>query len=270
MRDYLAYAAADTDVNWRVPGGCGAFIASSAPDEGISLSTAVTTIDHREAPIRLETSRGTVRADAVIVTVPTEVLTSGAIRFRPGLNDKLDAASHLPLGLADKLFLALDQPQEFDPDSHLIGSPHRAETGSYYLRPFGRPVVEAFFGGKAARSLAGGGVDAAADFATEELVSLLGSDFRRRLRPLAGSDWSRKPFILGSYSHALPGHSAAREALSRPIDGRLYFAGEACSTTDFSTAHGAWQTGINAAEAILSPSECRPAPRLESPAPAER
>ena len=252
MQDYLAYAAADTEVNWRLPAGYGALIAASAPDGGISLSTAVTMIDHSEAPIRLETSRGTVRAEAVIVTVPTAVLVCGTIRFRPALDDKLDAASQLPLGLADKLFLALDHPQEFEPDSHLLGSPHRAETGSYYLRPFGRPVIEAFFGGKAARALAGGGIAAAADFAAEELVSLLGSDFRRRLRPLAGSGWSRDPFILGSYSHALPGHAGARQKLARPIAGRLYFAGEACSTADFSTAHGAWQTGIEAAEAIVS------------------
>jgi monoamine oxidase len=31
----------------------------------------------------------------------------------------------------------------------------------------------------------------------------------------------------------------------------LYFAGEACSVDDFSTAHGAYLTGIAAAEAVL-------------------
>jgi monoamine oxidase len=40
--------------------------------------------------------------------------------------------------------------------------------------------------------------------------------------------------------------------MARPVAGRLYFAGEACSSADFSTAHGAWQTGIDAAEAIVS------------------
>jgi monoamine oxidase len=252
VRDYLAYADADSEVNWRLPGGYGAFVAASAPAEFISLSTIVTAIDHSELPIRIETSQGTVRSDFVIVTVPTNVLARETIRFRPALDDKLEAASRLPLGLADKLFLALDRPQEFEPDSHLLGSPHRAETGSYYLRPFGRPVIEAFFGGKAARALADGGAVAAADFAVEELVSLLGSDFRKLVRPLAGSGWSREPFILGSYSHALPGEAAARQILAEPVAGRLYFAGEACSAADFSTAHGAWQTGLEAAEAILS------------------
>jgi monoamine oxidase len=250
--DYLTYSAADTEVNWRLPAGYGGLIAAFAPGKGVSVATVVTEIDHGRHPIQLETTRGAVRADAAIVTVPTAILASGAIRFRPALDDKLDAAAHLPLGLADKFFLALDRAEEFEPDSHLLGSPHRAETGSYYLRPFGRPIIEAFFGGKVARALAEGDSRAAFDFAGEELADLLGSSFRRRLRPLAGSGWSSEPFIRGSYSHALPGHAAARKALARPVGGRLYFAGEACSTADFSTAHGAWQTGLDAAQAILS------------------
>jgi monoamine oxidase len=35
------------------------------------------------------------------------------------------------------------------------------------------------------------------------------------------------------------------------VDDRLFFAGEACSADDFSTAHGAYLTGVIAAEAVL-------------------
>ena len=35
------------------------------------------------------------------------------------------------------------------------------------------------------------------------------------------------------------------------MEQRLFFAGEACSRNDFSTAHGAWATGVSAAEAAL-------------------
>jgi len=31
----------------------------------------------------------------------------------------------------------------------------------------------------------------------------------------------------------------------------LFFAGEACSRHDFSTAHGAYRTGLDAAEQVL-------------------
>jgi monoamine oxidase len=42
-----------------------------------------------------------------------------------------------------------------------------------------------------------------------------------------------------------------RAALAAPVDGRLFFAGEACSRGDFSTAHGGWETGVTAAEQVL-------------------
>jgi monoamine oxidase len=32
----------------------------------------------------------------------------------------------------------------------------------------------------------------------------------------------------------------------------LFFAGEACSRNDFSTAHGAWFTGVAAADQVIA------------------
>jgi len=252
VQDYLAYADAETDTNWRLPQGYGALIADLAHDLPISLSTFVTCIDRRAAPLTLETSSGSLSARTVIVTVPTAVLANGTLRFLPALEGKQEAAAALPLGLADKLFLEVDGAGEFDPDSHMLGNPRRAETGSYYLRPFGRPLIECFFGGGCARLLEAEGPRAAAAFATDELVDLFGSSMRRRLRPAAASQWGREPAILGSYSHALPGAATMRATLVAPVEERIFFAGEACSQTDFSTAHGAWASGEAAAEAALS------------------
>ena len=108
--------------------------------------------------------------------------------------------------------------------------------------------MEAFFGGDCAEMLEGG--DAAA-FAVDELAALLGSAWRQKLTPLGVTRWRREPWIGGSYSHARVGHAAARAALAEPVDGRIFFAGEACSRADFSTAHGAYLTGVAAAEAVL-------------------
>ena len=73
--------------------------------------------------------------------------------------------------------------------------------------------------------------------------ALLGNDFRRKLKPLAESRWAHDPFARGSYSHALPGHAGDRAVLAAPVDGRLFFAGEATSPNFFSTAHGAGTAG---------------------------
>jgi monoamine oxidase len=161
------------------------------------------------------------------------------------------AAAHLPLGLTDKLFLALDAAEEFPPDVHLYGANDRVRTGSYHLRPFGRPLIEGFFGGELARDLEAEGERAFLAFAVEELASLLGSGIRPRLKLVAATAWGLDACALGSYSHALPGHAASRPALAAPADGRLFFAGEACSVDSFSTVHGAHATGVAAAEAAL-------------------
>ena len=106
-------------------------------------------------------------------------------------------------------------------------------------------------GGEGARALEREGLDGAAAFALGELCGLLGSNWRRKLRFVAGSAWGRADHILGGYSHALPGKADARHVLSTPIDPRIRFAGEACSHGEFSTVHGAYNTGVAAAQALL-------------------
>jgi monoamine oxidase len=74
----------------------------------------------------------------------------------------------------------------------------------------------------------------------------------KRLHPIAASAWARDPHAQGSYSHAKPGRADARQVLAAPVDRRLFFAGEACSSEDFSTAHGAYRSGVGAAEQVIA------------------
>jgi monoamine oxidase len=248
--DYAAYD--DTDVNWRVGQGYGAAIAAFAPVERIVTGCEVHRIAHGGARLGLDTSRGTVSARAVIVAVPTPILADGGLAFDPALPHIQAAAESLPLGLADKVVLELDEPGDLPVEGHLFGRTDRTETGSYHLRPFGRPYIEAFLGGRCAATLEAQGAGAAAAFAIEELVGLLGSNFRRRLTPLVETAWQAEPFSRGAYSHALPGHAAARSELAGPVDDRIFFAGEATSPRAYSTAHGAWESGERAAGEALS------------------
>jgi len=246
LHDWVAYEDASGDENWSVREGYGALIAAHAAELPVRLGTVVTAIDHRGRRLRIETSAGTLEADRAIITVPPSVL--GHIRFDPPLPDKLEAAAALPLGLADKVFLGVDRPP-WDAQAHLIGNPHSACTASYRLSPFGWPIIEAFFGGDCAERQ-----EVAADayaFAIDELVGLLGSDWRSRLHPLAATRWRHEAHILGSYSHARVGLAGARVTLAQGVDDRLLFAGEACSAQDFSTAHGAYATGVAAAGQVL-------------------
>ncbi len=241
----------DTGINWRVRRGYGALMAAYGAPCPLALNTQVTLIDHSGTRLRIETSQGTVSAGKAIVTVPTNLIADEAIRFSPALPAKVDAARGLPLGLADKVMLALDQPETLPKDGNLRGATMRTAMGSFHLRPFGQACIEGYFGGSFARGLEDAGDGALAAQAIDEIAALLGNDYRRKLKPLAQSRWAHDPFARGSYSHALPGHAGMRAVLAAPVDGRLFFAGEATSPNFFSTAHGARDSGERAAGEVL-------------------
>jgi monoamine oxidase len=249
LHDMEAYE--DTEVNWRVRRGYGALIAAYGAPCPVALNAPVTRIDYAGKRIRIETARGTVTADKVIVTVPTNLIGNENLRFDPPLPNKVDAARGLPLGVDDKVMLRLDDGDALPKDAGLRSASMRTEMGSYHVRPFGQPCIEGFFGGPFARQLEDAGEGAMAAQAIDEVVAILGSDIRRKLTPLAESCWAHDPFSQGAYSAALPGHAGARAALAAPIDGRLFFAGEATSPHFFSTAHGARESGERAAREVL-------------------
>ena len=242
----------DTEINWRARRGYGALVTAYGASRPLALNCEVTLIDHSGKHIRIETSQGTLTAGKVIVTVPTNLIADEAIRFDPPLPAKVDAARGLPLGLADKVMLALDEPDALPVEGNLRGATMRTEMGTFHLRPFGQPCIEGFFGGRFAQSLEDAGPGALAAESIDQIVAFLGNDFRRKLKPLAESRWAHDPFARGSYSHARPGHADKRAVLAAPVDGRLFFAGEATSPGFFSTAHGARDSGERAAGEVLA------------------
>ena len=249
-RDFDNYD--DTGVNWRVVEGYGTTIAACGEGLPVVLGCPVNWINHQEKRIRIETSQGVITADQVIVTLPSAILAENPGIVRSGPAGKTEAAQGLPLGLADKLFLSLTDAEEFEKDSRMFGATDRIATATYHFRPFGRPQIEAYFGGRLARELEAGGEHAFFDFAISQLTGLLGSAFRERVKPIRIHRWGSDPYSRGSYSYARPAMADCRMKLAAPIDGRLFFAGEACSQHDFSTAHGGWNTGVSAADQALS------------------
>lgn len=252
-RDYAAYDQASTYCNWRVPAGYGTLIASNVPlTTEIWLGIPVEKIGIEEKRLSLHTANGTLRPRAAIVTLSTNVLAGDSIIWPAALDPWREAARRLPLGNAEKLFFEITGSSPFEPETHVLGDLFNPATGSYYIRPFGRPIIECFLGGAGARHAARAGRDAAFARALDQLVNLFGAEVRTCLRPLIASDWTNTPSINGAYSHALPGQADARAVLARPYDNRLFFAGEATHGSDFSTAHGAYLSGLRAADEVIA------------------
>ena len=250
VADWLAYDNAATEQNWRLPGSYGALVAQLGAQFDHRLASPVTAVSRLPDSVRATTAEGVIESERVVVTVPTSTLHR--IRFDPPIAGIVEAAAELPLGLADKLFLSLDEADEFPHGAHLVGNPHSSETGSYFLNPMGIPVVEAFFGGNGARALEELGDEGAAAFMAEELAGLLGSGIRKRVKPIARSRWAHHDWIRGAYSHALPGQAAMRQRLAEAGDDRIAFAGEAVSAADYSTAHGAFDSGREAVRRLCA------------------
>jgi monoamine oxidase len=122
----------------------------------------------------------------------------------------------------------------------------------FSLRPFGQNMAVAMTGGRHALWLERAGVAAAVDFAKEKLAKVFGSSIRSHVTRHIVTAWGGDPWTRGSYSAALPGQGRQRAELARPIDNRLFFAGEATSTEFHATAHGAYLSAVAAMRAVAT------------------
>jgi monoamine oxidase len=250
--DFVRYA--DTFENWPVRDGYGALIARWGAGVPVELSTPVERIVWSGREVELRGPRGTVHARTVILTVSLGVLEAGSIAFEPALPAwKRDAIEALQMGPVDKIALGFAGSAFEVPDGTYAPSAGASAPGiGFQLRPFGQDLAIGWVAGRDAVELERAGEPAAIDFALERLVSMFGTDLRDRFTHGLATRWAADPDMLGSYSSARPGRAHLRGNLATPIDGRLFFAGEAASLDWYSTAHGAYVTGIAAAQAVAS------------------
>jgi monoamine oxidase len=198
-------------------------------------------------------------APQLIVTVPLGVLKAGTIEFSPRLAEKEDALGRLEMGDAERVSLCLASDtwvahDRFSSDGFLFtGEPPLPVW--WVSRPPPFPVVTGWAGGRNARTL--GQLDSAArvDAAVAALAAALGVEAGRLHQDLRGGfshDWLADPYARGAYSYAGVGGSEAGAELAVPIDGTLFFAGEATeSDGQNGTVHGAIASGRRAAERVL-------------------
>mmetsp|Transcript_13797 Transcript_13797/g.38880 ORF Transcript_13797/g.38880 Transcript_13797/m.38880 type:complete len:300 (-) Transcript_13797:457-1356(-) len=65
-------------------------------------------------------------------------------------------------------------------------------------------------------------------------------------------NWADAPNARGAYSHPTSGALGSRGVFAQPVDGRLFFCGEACHDGVNPCIHGAMETGERAAETALN------------------
>lgn len=253
-QDFARYVWQGDD--WPVLDGLGALIARHAEGIAVERETPATRIDWGgKTGIAVETPRGTIQARSAIITVSTGVLACEAIRFSPSLPAwKRQAISDLPMGSCNKIVLGFTRNPFGDFDNVMLmpdlGPDQSVE---FVLREGGRDIVTAMLNGPFAKDLAAEGARATADYALTQLAAIFGNEVRTCVTDrVILADWDHDRWTAGCYAAARVNCYGARAELARPIEGRLFFAGEATHPCYMGDVHGAHLSGEAAADAVLA------------------
>ncbi len=232
--------------------GLGTLIAKLAEQLPLSLSTPASRIEWGNRDAIVQTPAGKITARAAIITVSSNVLASGNIKFAPDIPKRtLDAAAKLGLGSFDHIALQLPgNPLGLGRDDILIEQSNSTRTALLYANMGSSSLCSIDVGGSFGRDLSAQGEAAMVAFAIEWLTKLFGSDLAKAVKKSSATRWNASPYVQGAMSVAPPGAQPSRKALSEPV-GCMYFAGEATHETLWGTVDGAWESGERAAEAAL-------------------
>jgi monoamine oxidase len=244
--------AQDRSVVFACRQGMGTLIAKLAEGIPVALSTPATRLDWSNRDVTVDTPSGRITARAAIITVSSNVLASGDIKFATETPKRVvDAAAKLSLGSYDHIALQLPgNPLGLGRDDVLIEQSGSTRTALLYANIGGSSLCTIDVAGSFGRDLSAQGEAAMAAFAKEWLGKLFGSDVANAVKKTSATRWNASPYVLGAMSAASPGGQASRKALSDPI-GCMYLAGEATHETLWGTVDGAWESGERAADAAL-------------------
>jgi monoamine oxidase len=246
--------------------GFGALLASLGGGLSVQLGTPASAIDLSRG-IAVETPKGTIAARTAIVTVSTNVIASGRIRFTPELPRRFaDACSNLSLGSYDHIALELSgNPLGLESDDLVFEKSSNKQTGAILANVSGTSLCLVEVAGSFGRELSAQSEAAMADFAANWLAKLYGAEIKKAVNRASVTRWNADPRFLGAMSAAAPGAQAARRVLSEPIHEAVWYAGEAAHDRLWGTVGGAWESGERAAAAVL-----RRLSGVREPAPEEK
>lgn len=220
----------------------------------ILLNTVVTKIDYSQSMIQLtDNNKNTYIADKVIITVPISILKSADIQFIPTLPiEKVSAFSKIGMDAGMKVFLKFSH--KFYDQNVIGGSICAAYADDSIGKAQNDNVLLAFIMGEQAEYLTSLENDTAiTNVLLQELDTMYNGQATKSFIASHVQNWTINPFIKGAYSYSTIGMGDARKVATKPLDKKLYFAGEAMNTNGHhQTVHGAIETGYREVINILN------------------
>lgn len=249
-QDDRAFAGKDV----MLPEGFDALVKPLAFGLTVCTGHVVRAVVTTKTGVAVQTSKGAFSADHVVVALPLPVLRSGTIKFQPALpQKKREALFRIGAGLLNKV--VLEFPRAFWPEKvqylGLAGGASVRYPCFLNLKPLLKVDALVAFGiGEQAAALEGQLDSDVAEDALESLRSMFGQKTPPPRRLLC-TRWGADPFSGGAFSYAAVGCTAEDfEAAAEPA-GRLFFCGEHTSAEYRGTAHGAYLSGLEAANDLL-------------------
>ena len=260
VRQHRAEAALAESRTFRLPLGYGAIVdwlhAGLAPGS-LVLGAVVQTVHWQPGHVEVLLADGrSFAARRAIAALPLPVLQH-AVRFAPALPaTKQRALAGLRMGPVIKVGLVFDEPFWWsdEPLARLgwLQIPAAAVPVWWSTYPAIAPLLLGWCAGPAAVALSRLEDEQIVGRALGGLRHAFGRRVDRHLRGWHLHNWQTDPFAGGAYSYVGVGAAGAQAALARPLDGTLFFAGEATEHGGHhATVHGALASGQRAANEVL-------------------
>jgi len=234
----------------------------------LQLQTVVREVRWRRGSVEIDAAfldqPFSVQATCAIVTLPLGVLqapdgASGTVRFVPALDTKREALQQLVFGPVLKLSLRFRTAfwEKLDggryEDAAFFHSAATAFPTFWTALPLRAPLLTAWIAGPKAARLSMYEMPEIVRQALDSLSTVFGgrppSEFELEAAYL--HNWQTDPFSRGAYSYIGVGGGDARRTLAEPLEGTLFFAGEATDTEgEAATVTGALQSGARAAREV--------------------
>ncbi len=232
----------------------------------LCLNTPLKQVSWAERQVRLAAGGRTLFADKAVITLPLSVLQSGDVQFERALpRQKREALDNLEMGHVIRVTLVFRE--RFWKDLRPPGSEKTLANLSFLFSQDQwfptwwtqileeSPVITGWAPFPSADLLSGKPEKFVVDKCLDSLAKILDTKTAQvvsLLRAAYTHDWQSDPWSRGAYSYVKAGGQSAERDLGQPLDGRLFFAGEA---TDFEgnngTVNGAIASGKRVAREVL-------------------
>lgn len=233
------------------------FIVPDIADK-IVYNTPINAVDYSGDKVVVRTANNEIyEADKIIMTVSTSVLKSGMIDFTPSLpsskTEALDRA-YMPDGI--KVFIEFSE--KFYPDLTSIGgllgdnAQERIFYDAMFRKDVSNHVLALFNVGESAGEYTNLATEnEIINTILEELDEIFDGKATETYQKHIIQNWSKEPYVLGSYTYYTSDDEANVEALAASIDDKVYFAGEATVYESGATVHGAAESAYETIQAMF-------------------